>query len=345
MKALALSGIRQLKLVDKEKPSLQNEDDVLVRIRSVGICGSDIHYYNEGNIGSQIVEYPWIVGHEASGDVVAVGAAVRQVVVGDRIAIEPTLWCGECEQCLQGRKHTCLNQRFLGCPGQMEGCTSEYFVLPEKCCFKVAAHLSYELAVFAEPLSVGVYAVEMYDLDLEDKNVGILGAGPIGQSVLASVVKKNGANIFVSDKINGRLDLARKMGATWTGNPDQGNVVEDVKMVEPQLLDVVFECCGKQETVDQAIDLLKPGGTLLMIGIPEVDRISFKIDQMRRKEIRFLNVRRQNECFQKAIDLIESDPVYFQNLITHKFKLDSAFEGYELVRQYKDSVLKAVIEP
>lgn len=345
MKALALAGIRKLEFIEKSKPEIQNPDDVLIRVRSVGICGSDIHYYNEGNIGSQIVEYPWIVGHEAAGDIAAVGHAVKSLKPGDRIALEPTIWCGTCEQCLQDRKHTCLNQRFLGCPGQIEGCTSEFYILPERCCFKVPDELSYELAVFAEPLSIGIYATELYGLDLSDKKIGILGAGPIGQSVLAASVKAGAKNIFVTDKLKERQELSVKMGASWTGNPDIDDVVGLVEEIEPQLLDVVFECCGKQEAVDQAVNLLKPGGRLMMIGIPEVDRISVIIDQMRRKEISFQNVRRQNECFQKAIDMIAADPEYFQNLITHKFTLSNASVGYELVRLYQDGVMKAVVEP
>jgi L-iditol 2-dehydrogenase len=345
MKAVALTGIRQLEIMDVAMPELQHADDVLISIKAVGICGSDIHYYNEGNIGSQVVEYPWVVGHEASGEVVKTGPKVKSLSVGDKIAIEPTLWCGECEQCLQGRKHTCLNQKFLGCPGQIEGCMSEYFILPEHCCFKISEHIPYPLAVFAEPLSIGIYATVLYGHDMKGLKVGILGAGPIGQSVAAACTKTWAPELFVTDKIDGRLDLAQKMGAKWTGNPDKEDIVQQISEVEPGMLDVVFECCGKQEAVDQAVELLKPGGTLMMVGIPEVDRISVKMDKMRRKEIRFQNVRRQNECFQKAIDMIEADPEYFGQFITHNFDLNQAKEGFEWVRQYKDNVLKAIVEP
>ncbi len=345
MRAAALTGIRTIEIIDKMVPSIDKSDDVLIRIKSVGICGSDIHYYNEGNIGSQVVQYPWVVGHEAAGEVVSVGNGVKSIKPGDKIAIEPTMWCGVCDQCLQGRKHTCVNQRFLGCPGQIEGCLSEFFVLPEHCCFKVSENMSYELAVFAEPLSIGIYAVDLYKKNVTNKKVGILGAGPIGQSVLASCVKSGAESVYITDKIDERLDLAKKMGALWTGNPDKQNIAEEIIQLEPNSLDVVFECCGKQEAVDQAIEILKPGGTLMMVGIPEVDRISFRIDQMRRKEICFQNVRRQNECFQKAIDMIESDPEYFQNFITHRFKFNDTSKGFEFVREYKNGVLKAVIEP
>lgn len=345
MRAVALTGIRKIKLIDVETPEITNPDDVLIKVHSVGICGSDIHYYNEGNIGSQVVEYPWIVGHEAAGEVVKVGSNVKKLVPGDKIAIEPTIYCGKCSQCLADRRHTCLNQKFLGCPGQIPGCMSEYYKLPERCCFKVNDDLPFELAILAEPLSIGIYAVDLYHNQLQNKNIGILGLGPIGQSVLAVCIKQEVNKIFVTDKLEDRLKIAEKTGVTWTGNPDEVDIVGNIAEQEPELLDVVFECCGKQEAVDQAIELLKPGGTIMMIGIPSVQNISTNMDLMRRKEIRFQNVRRQNNCFEKAIRMIEEDTDYFQMLVTHKIPLSEAGKGFELVRNYKDNVMKAYVQP
>ncbi len=336
-----LTGIRELGYTKTAMPQIVNPDDVLLKIEAVGICGSDIHYYNEGNIGSQVVNYPFIVGHESAATVVETGSQVKSVKPGEKVAIEPTIWCGECEQCLKGRKHTCLNQRFLGCPGQIEGILKEYAVLPEKCCFPVKEDLPYDLAVFAEPLSVGVYALKLSGIDVSNVNIAILGAGPIGQSVLASAVLNGAKNVYVTDKLDYRLEIATAMGAKWTGNADDPELTN--KIIENASFDVVFECCGKQEAVDQAVEILKPGGKLMMVGIPEVDRISFVIDKMRRKEICFQNVRRQNECFQDAIDLIESDRSYFQQLITHYFSFDEIKNGFDTVLNYSDKVLKAVV--
>lgn len=336
-----LTGIRELEYAERNLPKIINPDDVLLKIEAVGICGSDIHYYNEGNIGSQVVNYPFIVGHESAATVIETGPQVSHVKPGDKVAIEPTLWCGECEQCLQGRKHTCLNQNFLGCPGQIEGVLKEYAVLPEKCCFPVKVDMPFDLAVFAEPLSVGIYAVKLSGIDIKNSNIAILGAGPIGQSVLASCIKQGAKNVFVTDKLDYRLDIAEELGARWTGNANEPSLKSD--MSNTTTFDVVFECCGKQEAVDQAVKILKPGGKLMMVGIPEVDRISFEIDKMRRKELCFQNVRRQNECFQEAIDFIESDRDFFKPLITHYYSFEQVKEGFELVLNYSDNVLKAII--
>ncbi len=344
MKVSALTGIQQFDFLHREIPALNNADDVLLKIESVGICGSDIHYYNEGNIGSQVVEYPFVVGHESAATVIKTGDGVTRVKPGDRVAIEPTLWCGECEQCQGNRKHTCLNQRFLGCPGQIEGVLKEYALLPEKCCFPVQDDMPFELAVFAEPLSIGIYAVKLSGIDIADTNIAILGAGPIGQSVLATCHLAGANNITITDKLDYRLNIASKMGASTLFNADKNDIDAKLQKHCRNTMDIVFECCGKQEAVDQAVEILKPGGKLMMIGIPDVERISFQIDKMRRKEICFQNVRRQNECFQDAIDLIESDRDYFKQLITHHFKFDDVKKGFDLVLNYGDNVMKAIVD-
>ncbi|MDX9724756.1 MAG: alcohol dehydrogenase catalytic domain-containing protein, partial [Bacteroidales bacterium] len=134
MKAMMLTGIRSLEMKKVPDPEIIKPDDVLIRIIVLGICGSDIHYYNRGNIGSQKVIYPFTVGHECAGIVVDTGPAVKRVRNGDVIAVEPAMWCGECDQCLSGRHHTCRSLRFLGCPGQAEGALSEFIVMPETSC-------------------------------------------------------------------------------------------------------------------------------------------------------------------------------------------------------------------
>jgi L-iditol 2-dehydrogenase len=343
MNVSQLTGIRQLGFSKREVPDLSDDDEVLLKIEAVGICGSDIHYYNEGNIGSQVVDYPFVVGHESAATVVKTGALVNHVKPGDRVAIEPTLWCGHCEQCQSGRRHTCLNQRFLGCPGQIEGVLKEYAVLPAKCCFPIKDDMPFDLAVFAEPLSIGIYAVKLSKENIKNANIAILGAGPIGQSVLATCFKAGAANIFVTDKLDYRLELAKKMGATWTGNADNPDFLSELQDSTNMSIDIVFECCGKQEADDQAVEILKPGGKLMMIGIPDVDRISFTIDKMRRKEICFQNVRRQNECFQDAIDMIGADRDYFKQLITHHFKFNEVKQGFDMVLNYNDQVMKAIV--
>lgn len=332
-----------MKMMNVPDPMIVNDTDVLIKMKVLGVCGSDVHYYTSGKIGSQVVKYPFTVGHEGAGEVEKVGAAVTRVKAGDRIAIEPAMPCWECDQCLAGRPHTCRKLKFLGCPGQAEGCLSEYIVMPETSCFPIPDHMSYDEAAISEPLAIGLYAVNE-SIPMEGAKVGILGFGPIGMSVLLPALAKGASKVYVSDKINDRVDLAKENGAVYAGNPDESDIVKEISAMEPELLDVVFECCGQQDAVDQAIDLLKPGGKLMIIGIPEFDRWSFPVDKMRHKEVCVQNVRRQNETLDETLELISDKTVDVTPMATHRFSFNDTKEAFDLVTEYKDGVMKAMID-
>jgi L-iditol 2-dehydrogenase len=343
MKAMVLTGIREMEMHDLPMPEIVKDTDVLIKMKVVGICGSDVHYYTQGKIGSQVVQYPFPVGHEGAGEVIEVGTRVTKVKRGDRIAIEPAMPCGECDQCLANRPHTCRKLRFLGCPGQAEGCLSEYIVMPENSCFLIGDQMSYTEAAISEPLAIGVYAVNQ-SIPMKGAVIGILGFGPIGMSVMLPAIAKGASKIYVTDLIDERLGIAKDCGATWTGNPVREDVVGKIKTTEPLLLDVVFECCGKQEAMDQAIEMLKPGGKLMIIGIPEFDRWSFAVDQLRHKEICIQSVRRQNHSVEEALDLMANNHINIDKMPTHRFSFVQTKEAFDLVTGYRDGVMKAMID-
>ncbi len=342
MKTVRLTGLRQMAVAEVATPCIEGPRDVLLRMQCVGVCGSDVHYYTTGRIGSQVVQYPFAVGHEGAALVEAVGADVRRVRPGDRVAIEPAVSCHACDQCLAGRENTCRRLRFLGCPGQMAGCLSEYLVMPEQCCYPIPATMSFEEAALAEPLSIGLYAVER-SVPMAGAKIGILGLGPIGLSVLLPALA-GGATVYGTDLLDERCRLARQQGAAWTGNPGREDVVAAIEEREPLLLDAVFECCGRQEALDQALGLLRPGGRLMLIGIPEFDRFSFSAETARRQELCLQNVRRQNACVQAALDLVTSGRVRPGFMVTHTYPLARTQEAFEQVAAYADGVLKAMIE-
>ncbi len=343
MKAMKLTGIREMEMMEVPTPAILNDNDVLIRMKTLGVCGSDIHYYVSGKIGSQVVQYPFTVGHEGSGEVEAVGNGVTMVKPGDRIAIEPAMPCWACDQCLAGRPHTCRKLRFLGCPGQAEGSLSEYIVMPETSCFKIPDSMSYDEAAISEPLAIGVYAVKQ-SISMEGARVGILGFGPIGMSVLLPALALGAKDIYVTDKIDERLRIARENGARLTANPDKEDVVEKFAGEVPELLDVVFECCGQQDALDNAVDLLKPGGKLMIIGIPEFDYWKLPVDKSRHKEICVQHVRRQNEAVQPSLDMMEQEEISVDNMVTHRFDFKDTKKAFDLVAGYKDGVMKAMID-
>ncbi len=342
MKAMLLTGIRKMQMGNLPMPTLRAPTDVLLKLAVAGVCGSDIHYYKTGRIGSQVVRYPFRVGHECAAVVASVGRKVTRVRPGDRVAVEPAISCGRCDQCRGGRPHTCRRLRFLGCPGQAEGCLAEYLVMPEECCYPAGRRLTLEQAALSEPLAIGLYAVRQ-SIPLKGAAIAILGCGPIGLSVMLCAQLQRPRAIYVTDKISRRLALARSAGADWGGHPDRGQVVRAIGRREPLLLDAVFECCGEQAALDQAVDLLKPGGKLMLIGIPEAERVSFVIDRMRRKEIGLQNVRRQCECGRRTLELMERKKLRPDFMVTHRFPFARTREAFELVAGYRDGVVKAMI--
>jgi L-iditol 2-dehydrogenase len=342
MKATLLTGIRHFETRQVPEPRLVNDFDVLVRIKTVGVCGSDIHYYTSGRIGSQVVQFPFIVGHEMAGIVEKTGKRVTRVKAGQRIAIDPAVSCGRCDQCKAGRENTCRELRFLGVPKQLEGSLCEYVVLPEKNCFPIGESMTFEQATLAEPLAIGVYSVERSAVSAK-ANLAILGVGPIGMCVFHVLSMRSVGNVYVSDKIEERLAFSRDLNPKWTGNPDRVDIVREISHIEPFLLDVVYECSGDPQAIAQGVQLLKPGGTLVIVGITETDEVSFPIHELRRKEITILNIRRQLHCTQKAIDLLAQHKINLDSMVTHRFPLEETQKAFDLVANYEDGVMKAMI--
>jgi L-iditol 2-dehydrogenase len=342
MKTMVLKGIRKIEIVEQPTPIPQHDTDVLLRILRAGICGSDLHYYTQGRIGDQIVQFPFCVGHECSAVVVDVGKEVTRFNPGDMIVVDPSVSCGICDQCRIGHFHTCRKVRFLGCPGQLEGCLCDFIVMPEDCCYS-AEGLTADQAALVEPLSIGHYAVQLSG-SLEGKRVGVFGSGPIGLSVLLSAQAAGASAIYVTDRLDYRLEAARQQGATWAGNPDRVDIVREIIQREPLELDAVFECCGQQTAFDQAVELCKPMGRLVIIGIPETDQSTFAVHDARRKGLTFVNVRRQNECVDPVIDLIRESRIEPDFMITHRFSLDQAAKAFEILADYRDGVIKAVVD-
>ncbi|HEX7585867.1 MAG TPA: alcohol dehydrogenase catalytic domain-containing protein [Prolixibacteraceae bacterium] len=343
MKTLVLTGIRKIEMIDRPQPELKNPDDVLIRIKTVGVCGSDVHYFAEGKIGSQVVEFPFAVGHECSGIVVETGISVTRVKPGDLVAIDPSIHCGTCDQCRSGRPHTCRNNRFLGCPGQIEGCLAEYIIMPEFTCFALIEKFNPTTGALIEPLTIGTYSVELAQTNFQGKAIGIFGAGPIGLSILMVLKTMLTGNIFCYEPLEYRREKTLKLGADFAFSPFEADALKSTSKIEPLLLDLVFECSGNQKAVDDALKILKPGGKLVLVGIPPEARYVFDMDMMRRKELTIQNVRRQNHCVEKAIALVENGlPV--DQMVTHHFRPEETQKAFELVSNYQDGVIKAMID-
>lgn len=343
MKQVVLTGIRRIELTTARVPAIISDSEVKIRMAAIGVCGSDIHYYAEGKIGSQVVQYPFPVGHECSGFITEVGAGVKNVKVGDLVVVDPSVHCGHCDQCLAGRPHTCRNNRFLGCPGQLDGCLSEYIVMPSFTCFPVTGKMTPVQAALIEPLTIGVYAVKLAGITNPGIDTAIFGAGPIGLSILMKLSAGGLQKITVIEPLEYRLNKATEIGAEFLINPDKEEVEATVKLNNALLMDVVFEASGQQEAVTNAVKILKPGGKLVLVGIPPNAQYTFDMDLMRRKELTVINVRRQNHCVEEAIDLVVSGKIDVEKMVTHHFPLEETPKAFEIVEGYKDGAIKAMI--
>jgi len=343
MKQVVLTGIREMAMTEIPYPAIVSPGEVKIKMSTIGVCGSDIHYYAEGKIGTQVVQYPFPVGHECSGIIEEIGQDVTNVKVGDLVVVDPSVHCGHCDQCVAGRPHTCRNNKFLGCPGQLDGCLAEYIVMPDFTCFPVTGKMNPVQAALIEPLTIGVYTVKLAQIQNKATTVGIFGAGPIGLSVLFKLLADGIEDITMIEPLEYRLNKAQEIGAKHLVNAEFENVEDIVKSQHELLLDVAFEASGTQEAVTNAVKILKPGGKLVLVGIPPAAEYTFNMDLMRRKELTVINVRRQNHCVEETIELVISGKIDVEKMVTHHFTLEETPEAFEIVEGYKDGAIKAMI--
>lgn len=343
MKVAHFTGLRELEICDLPEPKLHRSDAVLLRIDRVGVCGSDVHYYMRGRIGDQVVEYPATVGHECAGTVIEAGSAVEGLDPGTRVAVDPAMVCGECDQCRAGRINTCRHLKFMGCPGEALGAVAEFRVVPAANCLPIPDAMTLDQAALVEPLSIGLHAVRLGAVR-PSARIAVLGAGPIGLSVLLCAKAAAACTVYVTDLLDQRLEVARRCGADWTGNPHSSDVAAAIAAEEPWGLDLVFECSGDPEVIDPAQRLLTPGGTLMLVGIPPTPQVSFDCHLMRRAELTFTNVRRQKGCVAPVIGLIGEGRIDTAPLLTHRYPLEQIRDAFELVAGYRDGVIKAVVD-
>jgi len=314
--------------------------EVLVRMRAVGICGSDVHFYVDGRIGDTIASMPFVLGHEPAGQVAALGAGVTTHVVGQRVALEPSLPCGLCDICRMGRPNCCPTVRFLGSP-PVAGVFEEYHIFTPQQCVSIPDNVSFEAAATLEPMAVGLHGVTLGRVRAGDR-VAVLGCGPVG-ILTAMAARAVGATfIAMTDPIPARRAHAAQLVADLVLDPTDEATVPTIKIAAGQI-DVVLEASGAQAAIDDASELICPGGTIVIIGIPSIDHIALRAHPLRRKEITLTLTHRSNFALEPCLRLMERGMIDPGQVITHRFPLEQLADGMELVKNYRDGVLKAMI--
>jgi len=343
MKAAVLYKEQDIQIEERPDPT-PGSKEVLVRVKAVGVCGSDVHYYWSGGLGAHKVESPIILGHECAGEIVELGPDVTEFEVGQHVVLEPGVPCRVCEYCRSGRYNICRSMEFMGTP-PVDGCFCELVAWPIDFVFPVSKEIAFDEASLAEPLAVGVYAADMAEI-LAGQSAAVLGSSTIGLLTLEAAIRAGIEQTFISDMVPNRLELAKKLGADFAINFKD----EDVKSVimehtNGQGVDVVFEAAGHPSSFKQTVELVRPGGLIILIGICQEDVIPFDFGNARRREATIKSVRRYCNVYPRAMRMLENGRFNVKDLITHEFPLDRVAEALELVHHSADGVLKAVVKP
>lgn len=342
MKVAVMNGIGKMGFEEREIPH-PKEDEVLVKLEYVGICGSDLHYYETGAIGDYVVEPPFVLGHEPGGTVVEVGENVKHLQVGDRVALEPGKTCGYCEFCEQGKYNLCPDVVFFATP-PVDGVFQEYVAHEADLCFKLPDNVSTLEGALIEPLAVGFHAAIQGDAHLGQKAV-VMGAGCIGLVSMMALKARGVSEVYVVDIMEKRLEKALELGASGVINGAKENVMERVKeLTGGNGTDLVIETAGTEITTRQAIQMAKKGSTIVLVGYSKSGEMTLPMSLALDKELTFKTVFRYRHIYPMAIDAVASGKVNLKGIVTDIFTLDEAQKAMDYSVNNKADIVKAVIK-
>lgn len=343
MKAAYLNKPMEIEIKEIDVPSPAN-DEVLIKVIAVGVCGSDIHYYEHGKIGKYVVEKPMILGHECSGIVAAAGENVKRFKVGDRVAVEPGVTCGKCSFCKEGRYNLCPQVEFLATP-PVDGAFSQYIKHREDFLFPIPDHLSFEAAALNEPFSVGIHAAKRAKLQ-PGSTVALMGMGPVGLMGVVAAKAFGAAAIIVSDLEENRLEAAKKLGATHAVNVKDGDPAEQIlRITEGKGVDTTFETAGHPAALSSALTSVKRGGKMVIVGLPPQDHIEMNIPFIADNEVDIYGVFRYANTYPQGIEFLSSGISEVDSLITDRYSLKDTKKAMEQARTNKHESLKVVVYP
>jgi len=334
-KTVRLHGVSDLRLHDEPLP-VPGPGDLLVRVTAVGICGSDLRWLAQAGIGSERLIKPLVPCHEFAG---VIDSGEQQ---GQRVAVDPAISCGACEFCRAGHPNLCTALRFAG-QGTVDGALQEYLAWPLRCLHPFPDSLTDADGAMLEPLGVAIHAVDLSHLHA-GMTVAVLGCGPIGLLILQLARTIGAAQLIATDILPHRLEAARLLAAADPFQADRGREVRDiVAATGGRGVDVAFEAAGDNDAVEAAVALLRPGGCLVLVGIPADDRTAFSASIARRKGLTIKLSRRMKHTYPRAIQLVESGVVDVRSLVTHRFPLAQFDRAFDVARRREG--LKVIVEP
>ena len=325
MRTLRLYGIRDLRIREEDIP-VPSDDEVLVQVSSVGVCGSDLHWFSDGTTGESGIEVPFILGHEFSG-IVASGD-----LMGRRVAVDPQVPCKICEFCQQGNPNLCPDHYFAG-QHPRDGALQEYLAWPVDNIYILPDTISDDAGAMLEPRGVAIHTVDLGEVK-PGMTVGVFVCGPVGLLVLQVARLAGATRIIATDKFPHRLDAARQLGAQEALLAAESREVHEIlRLTHGRGVDVAFEIAGENYAVETAVDTCIPGGRVVLCGIPADNHTSFNATSARRKGLTIKLVRRMKHTYPRAIALVENGLVDVLSLVTHRFSLEAYREAFRTANQ------------
>lgn len=342
MKVAVMEGIGKMGYVRRPIPT-PKANEVLVKLEYIGICGSDMHYYETGAIGDYVVEPPFVLGHEPGGVVVEVGADVTHLKVGDRVALEPGKTCGHCEFCKTGRYNLCPDVVFFATP-PVDGVFQEYVAHEADLCFKLPDNVSTLEGALIEPLAVGFHAANQGGAHAGQTAV-VMGAGCIGLVSMMALKAEGVSKVYVVDVMDKRLEKALELGADHVINGKDEDAVEAVmKLTEGKGCDLVIETAGTEITSRQCVKMTKKGATIVLVGYSKTGEITLPMSLALDKELTFKTVFRYRHIYPMAIEAVAAGKVNLKGIVTNIFDFDEIQEAMDRSISDKANIVKAVVK-
>jgi L-iditol 2-dehydrogenase len=333
--AAVLYAPHDIRLEERSQPQ-PGPKEVLVEIKAVGVCGSDVHYYEHGRIGSFIVNQPLILGHESAGVIVAVGEGVSLGRVGQRVTIEPGIPCRVCRECRHGNYNLCQNVRFFGTP-PIDGAFTNYVTIPDDFAYALPDSMSFEEGALIEPLSVGLWACRKAGLRGGDR-VLVTGAGPIGIVSMKVAIALGAAEVIVTDVFPERLEIARKQGATRTVNVAKESL--------PSLgldADTLIECSGNNQALKDGLRSLRPAGRAVVVGMGPGEEASIPLSFLQNNEIVLTGIFRYANTYQDAIAMVAAGRIDLKSLVTSTYKLEETEAALQAAKNDPTNIKPVVV--
>jgi L-iditol 2-dehydrogenase len=339
MRTAVLAAQEQFEVEERPKPS-PGPDDVLVGISDVGICGSDIHYYEHGRIGDYVVDYPLVLGHESAGEVVEVGENVTGLEAGDRVALEPGVPCRRCAHCKRGDYHLCEDVTFMATPPH-DGAFTEYVSWPADFAYELPETVSTTEGALCEPLSVGIHACRRGEVGTGD-TVLITGSGPIGLMMLETAQAAGATDVIVTDVVAEKLDFAADRGADMTIDITEEDL-EDAVMEYTNGVgaDVVIEASGATPSIESTLDVVRRGGTIVFVGLASEAEVPLDVLDIIDNELDVHGSFRYKNTYDAAVDLLADDAVDVTGIVDFESPLDDIDDAFQ--RATEPTTIKGMI--